>query len=218
MKIFIGYDSRQEEAYKVCRWSILKQNRNLEIIPLIKDNLPDISHSDGSTEFTYTRFLVPHIENYQGWALFCDCDFLWLCDPLEILKYADDQYAVCVVKHLEYQINSSIKMDGAKQSNYPRKNWSSLILWNCEHESNKVITPMTISNNTPSWLHQFKWLHNDSIGELPIEYNWLAGYYSKGNPKAIHYTDGGPWFDEYKKCEYSDFWISHRNETMQSKN
>jgi len=212
MKIFIGYDSRQKEAYEVCRWSMLKQNPNLEIYPLIKDKLPSISHVDGSTEFTYTRFLVPHIENYQGWALFCDCDFLWLCDPLELLKYADNEHAVHVVKHKEYTVKSSVKMDGVAQSNYPRKNWSSLILWNCAHRDNRLMTPMIIRNSTPSWLHRFSWLHNNSIGELPIEYNWLVGYYTDGSPKALHYTDGGPWFPQYKDCEYANLWLSHREE------
>jgi hypothetical protein len=212
MKIFIGYDSRQSEAYDVCRWSMLKHNRDLEIVPLIRSQLPTVGHSDGSTEFTYTRFLVPHIENYQGWALFCDCDFLWLCDPLEILKYANEENAVCVVKHKDYKTKSSIKMDGVEQESYPKKNWSSLILWNCGHKDNRLMTPMIIRNSSPSWLHQFGWISPSSIGDLPIEYNWLAGYYNDGSPKAIHYTDGGPWFEQYKDCEYADLWISCRAE------
>lgn len=212
MNIHVGYDSREVEAYDVCEYSIKKHNPNLSVNPLIINKLPTVGHADGSTEFTYTRFLVPYLENYKGWALFCDCDFLWMCDPEELLKYADEKYAVCVVKHKDYLPKTKVKMDGATQTSYPRKNWSSLILWNCGHNDNRIITPMVIRNSSPSWLHQFGWLKNESIGEIPVEYNWLSGYYSKGNPKAIHYTDGGPWFDNYKECEYSDLWLSYRSE------
>lgn len=212
MKIFIGYDSREREAYDVCRWSMLRHNHNLDIVPLVRDQLPTVSHSDGSTEFTYTRFLVPYLMDYHGWAMFCDCDFLWQCDPLELLSYVNNQFAVAVVKHQDYQPHSELKMDGVKQTSYPKKNWSSLILWNCEHVSNRIVTPMIIRNSTPSWLHQFGWLHANQIGALPTEYNWLAGYYTNGCPKAIHYTDGGPWFDDYKDCAYAQEWLEAYNE------
>lgn len=207
MKIFIGYDSREHIAYEVCRWSMLQHNPTLDISPLIKNQLPDVDKKDGSTEFTYTRFLIPYLMDYQGLAMFCDCDFLWMCDPLELLSYISDHQAVSVVQHNNYTPHTNRKMQGALQSPYPRKNWSSLIVWNCNHSANRVMTPMIIRNSTPSWLHQFGWLSPSTIGTIPQEYNWLAGYYKDGSPRAIHYTDGGPWFDNYKNCDYAEQWL-----------
>lgn len=207
MKIFIGYDSKEHSAYEVCHWSMSQYSNNLDISPLIKSQLPNIDKKDGSTEFTYTRFLVPYLNNYKGWALFCDCDFLWQCSPEEILSYASNDHAVLVVQHPEYLPKSPTKMDGKSQSSYPRKNWSSLVLWNCEHPANRYMTPMVIRNSTPSWLHQFGWLKDQEIGSLPREYNWLAGYYHDGDPRAIHYTDGGPWFENYRDCDLADRWL-----------
>jgi hypothetical protein len=206
MKIFIGYDSKEHSAYEVCRWSMRQYSDDLDIVPLIKNQLPDVGKTDGSTEFTYTRFLVPYLTNYQGWALFCDCDFLWQCSPTELLSYINDDFAVLVVQHPEYQPKSPTKMSGQAQSCYPRKNWSSLILWNCEHPSNRFMTPTVIRNSDPGWLHQFKWLQDQEIGSLPKEYNWLVGYYHNSQPRAIHYTDGGPWLGNYQNCEYAGKW------------
>lgn len=207
MKIFIGYDQREVPAYDVCRYSMLRYNDKLDIQPLIIDQLPSLDKTDGSTEFTYTRFLVPHVMEYQGWALFCDCDFLWLCDPEELMSHANDQLAVLVVQHENYVPKTKTKMDGSAQTSYPRKNWSSLIMWNCKHPANRFMTPTIIRNSTPSWLHQFGWLKDQEIGSLPREYNWLAGYYHDGDPRAIHYTDGGPWFENYRDCDLADQWL-----------
>ena len=206
MKIFIGYDAKEHTAYEVCRWSMLKHNPNLSITPLIRDQLPSVGKHDGSTEFTYTRFLVPHLMEYRGLALFCDCDFLWCCDPIELLSYLQHDQAVSVVQHENYQPHTSHKMQGVVQSSYPRKNWSSLILWNCDHPANRILTPSIIRNSTPSWLHQFGWLNDSLVGKIPKEYNWLVGYYKDGTPSAIHYTDGGPWLDQYKNCDFAEQW------------
>lgn len=207
MKIFIGYDQKESQAYDVCKYSMLQHNKDLDIVPLIIDQLPKLNKTDGSTEFTYTRFLVPHIMNYQGWALFCDCDFLWQCDPSTLMSYADSQLAVAVVQHNTYVPKTKIKMDGSAQTSYPRKNWSSLILWNCGHTANRIITPTMIRNSSAEWLHQFGWLSGQEIGSLPREYNWLAGYYHDGDPLAIHYTDGGPWFENYQNCDLAELWL-----------
>ena len=145
MKIFIGYDSREDIAYEVCKHSILARNPTAEVIPLKRQELIDeglyTREVDplSSTEFTFTRFLIPHLMNYEGWALFCDCDFLFTVDVNEIFNCADNQYAVMVVKH-DYTPEEGVKMDGQKQLPYPRKNWSSLVLWNCGHPSNQKLT------------------------------------------------------------------------------
>jgi lipopolysaccharide biosynthesis glycosyltransferase len=225
MKIFVGYDSREQIAYDVCEYSIKKHNKNVEVIPLKQDKLRDqgLYWRDvdplSSTEFTFTRFLVPHLCNYEGWAIFVDCDFLFECSIDEIVAHADDRYAVMVVKH-DYTPPEGDKMDGKRQLPYPRKNWSSMILWNCEHPNNKKLTPEKINTETGQFLHRFTWLKDEMIGGLSHVYNWLVNHYHEpqdGKPKAIHYTEGGPWFDNYKHCEYGYHWEKARLELAQQK-
>jgi lipopolysaccharide biosynthesis glycosyltransferase len=209
--VYIGYDSRIPNVYEVCKQSIL-QNGESNIIPLIQPELRqkqvynrDID-SNASTEFTLTRFLVPQLNNYQDWALFCDCDMLFTIDVNEVFKHRNEKYAVMVVKH-EYTPKSTIKMDNQKQYVYPRKNWSSFVLYNCSHPANRNLNTKLIDAADPSYLHQFKWLTDNQIGSLKHEYNWLVGYYTEtetSKPKILHYTDGGPWFNV--ETEYNDLW------------
>ena len=140
-------------AYQVCKHSILSKQPDAEVIPLKQQELRDAGWYSrpvdklASTEFTFTRFLVPVLTNYEGWAVFCDCDFLWQIDIKELFKKADDRYAVMVVKH-DYQPSANTKMDGCVQHPYPRKNWSSMVLWNCAHPSNKQITAELVNKET----------------------------------------------------------------------
>lgn len=214
MRVYVGWDSREDIAYQVCKFSIEARSHNVEVLPLKRDQLVELGHYDrpkdtlGSTEFTFTRFLVPRLENYQGWAVFCDCDILWQIGVEDLLELLDDKYAVMVVKH-NYQPTNSTKMDGKQQHLYPRKNWSSVILWNCGHASNKQLTKNVIDTATGEYLHRFQWLHDDEIGEIGCEYNWLVNWYKQpehGIPKIIHYTEGGPWFPNYAHCEYGALW------------
>ena len=216
MKIFIGWDSRETDAYEVCVKSLLEHSSiPLEITPLKKDQLK----SDGlyqrkegavSTDFAFTRFLVPHLSGYSGWSLFIDCDFLFTKDVSELYNMREEKYAVICVKH-DYTPKNSIKMDGQKQVAYPRKNWSSCVLWNCNHQSNKVITPEAVNSESGAYLHRFQWLQDSEIGELPLEWNWLEGEYDKPEepPAVIHFTNGGPWFKECQNVEYADLWSSY---------
>ena len=216
MKIFIGWDSREVDAYEVCVKSLLEHSSiPLEIIPLKKNRLK----SDGlyqrkegavSTDFAFTRFLVPHLSEYSGWSLFIDCDFLFTKDVSELYNMREEKYAVMCVKH-DYLPKNSIKMDGQKQVSYPRKNWSSCVLWNCGHESNKIITPEAVNSESGAYLHRFQWLQDSEIGDLPLEWNWLEGEYDKPEdpPAVIHFTNGGPWFKECQNVEYSDLWSSY---------
>ena len=217
-KMYVGYDSSsysQKLAYDVCQKSIKKHNSNVEIVKIVKQDLIDKKlfwrdDNTGSTEFTYTRFLVPYLNNYQGWALFCDNDFLWKCNVEEILeKYADPKYAVCCVKHDYTSCNSKVKMDGKVQEYYPRKNWSSLMLFNCSHPSTKKLTLENVSTKSPAWLHRMQWAQDDEIGEIDKSYNYLVGYYNDNNIKALHFTDGGPWYDNYKNVEHADEWLNY---------
>jgi len=219
LPIFVGYDPREDIAYKVCEFSIYKNTPNAEVKPLIQDRL----RKDGyytrpidplsSTEFTFTRFLVPQIMNLEGWALFCDCDFIWDGDIQEIFDQADPQYAVMVVKH-NHQPNSKTKMDGKEQTQYPRKNWSSMILWNCNHPSNSKLTLEDVNTQPGSYLHRFQWLADSEIGELNVQYNFLVGYNKpeqckQGKPFAYHWTEGGPWFPRYMDCEHKNVWYQY---------
>jgi hypothetical protein len=124
------------------------------------------------------------------------------------VKFCDPSKAVVVVQH-DYTPKETTKMDGQVQSVYPRKNWSSMVLWNCEHEKNKILTPELLNEESPKFLHRFSWLDDNEIGSLPLQYNWLVGWYKEpndGTPKILHYTEGGPWFDGYRDCEYGDDW------------
>lgn len=216
-KIFIGWDPREDIAYQVCKDSLEKtSDSELSIIPLKQQELRDkgIYSRDidqlASTEFTFTRYLVPHLCNFQGWALFVDCDFLFLEDVEHIFSIADESKAITVVQH-DFKPTNTFKMDGQVQTKYERKNWSSLMLWNCSHEANKILTPDYINDPelTGKHFHRFEWLDDAQIGTLNHEWNWLVGWYSEpldGKPKALHYTEGGPWFEDYEDCEYADLW------------
>jgi len=213
LNVYVGYDSRLDEVYNVCKYSIERRS-NVNVIPIVQQELRNQNiycrdvDTEGSTEFTLTRFLVPYLNKFTGWAIFCDCDFLFTIDVNEVFSKVDNQYAVMVVKH-NYVPKTPFKMDNRRNYILPRKNWSSFILYNCAHPSNKVLSPDLVNRETPSYLHRFQWLSDDLIGELSIEYNWLVGYYNETSvlkPKIIHYTDGGPWFANYKDVEYSEIW------------
>ena len=169
---------------------------SLKLDELIAQNLYTRSIDPlASTQFTYSRFLVPKLTNYEGWAVFCDCDFIFLADISNLFKNLDENKAVYCVKH-DYTPKEKHKMDGQKQTIYPRKNWSSFILYNCSHPSTKQLTVEKVNNETGAYLHQFKWCEDDEIGSLDERWNWLEGWtsgHNKDEPYAVHFTRGGPW-------------------------
>jgi len=226
LNIYIGYDSKEDIAYRVCKYSILKRSRSnikitsLKLYELVAKKLymRDIDPL-ASTEFTYSRFLVPALNNYKGWAIFCDCDFIFFEDISNILNDIDKSKAVYCVQH-DYTPKEKHKMDGQKQTIYPRKNWSSFILFNCSHPSNKKLNLDLVNAETGSFLHQFKWLEDNEIGSLDERWNWLEGWTSNHNnkkPFAVHYTRGGPWFDEWQDVEFASEWIRERDDYLKSK-
>ena len=226
LNIYVGYDSKEDIAYRVCKYSILKRSRSnikitsLKLYELVAKNLykRDIDPL-ASTEFTYSRFLVPALNNYNGWAIFCDCDFVFFEDISNILIDIDQSKAVYCVQH-DYAPKEKHKMDGQKQTIYPRKNWSSFILFNCSHPSNKKLSVDLVNSETGSFLHQFKWLEDNEIGSLDERWNWLEGWTSNHNdkkPYAVHYTRGGPWFDEWQDVEFAAEWTKERDEYIKSK-
>jgi len=214
MKIFVGYDTREDIAYQVCKHSIISRQSNAEVHPLKQNELREAGwytrpiDTLGSTEFTFTRFLIPELTNFEGWALFMDCDMILTTDIKELFDQADDKYAVMCVQH-DYKVEEGFKMDGQKQTVYPRKNWSSVVLWNCGHPSNKVVTTDLVNDEktTGKYLHRFSWLKDDEIGELDHTWNYLVGVYKDlDKPNLIHYTEGGPWFENYRNGEFSRLW------------
>ena len=225
LNVYIGYDHREADAYSVCVRSLVEKSTiKLKIITLMKRHLEAmglysrkhiiksgqmidvIDKKPFSTDFSFTRFLVPALQEYAGWALFMDCDFMLRADIGELLALADPRYAVMVVKHY-HMPEEMFKMDHKIQTVYPRKNWSSLILWNCSHPANERLTPERVNTNPGSWLHGFGWLKDEEIGTLPEEWNFLEGYSDpKIDPKAVHYTSGGPWFSDYQDVAFADEW------------
>ena len=225
--IYIGYDSREDLAYQVSKHSLISKSDNIKVYPL---KLTELRNQQlywrdedklGSTEFTFSRFLVPELNKYEGWALFCDCDLLFLEDVNNLFELTDDKYAVMCVQH-DYTPKEGTKMDGKQQTIYPRKNWSSVVLWNCSHPSNKQVNKDLVNNpdTTGKFLHRFSWLKDEEIGSIPHDWNWLVGWYKEpkdGTPSAIHYTEGGPWFENYRFCDYHQIWKDTLNQMMNSK-
>lgn len=218
--VYIGFDSSnygQQLAFDVCKRSMLKMCKDtskINIIKLVKKDLIDMglfkrTDNDGATEFTYTRFFVPYLNNFKGDAIFVDSDFLWECDVLEIFeKYSNPKIAVSCVKHAYTDCHGKQKMDGQLQEWYPKKNWSSLMLINCEHESVKSnLTLENVNKETAKWLHRMEWC--DEVGEIPKEYNYLVGYYNNNKIKALHFTDGGPWHPGYEDVQFAERWLSY---------
>jgi hypothetical protein len=152
--------------------------------------------------------MVPKLAGKKGYAIFVDCDFLFLTDIRDVLKEVDPSKAVSVVQH-KYYPSESLKMDGRKQHQYPRKNWSSFVVFNCEHPAVQELTPEVVNSADPGFLHRFLWLQDEDIGSLDKGWNYLEGWYPPhyDNLRAIHYTRGGPWFDQMRQCSFAKEWL-----------
>lgn len=205
IKVFIGYDTREIAAFHVLAQSIINHaSEPVAIIPLVQAQLRSMgiyrreTGASESTEFSLTRFLVPYLSDYRGTSIFMDCDMLCQADICELAKRVEIGMAVAVCQH-EYHPKTKTKMGGKAQSSYPRKNWSSLMVFSNSHFHCRSLTPDFVSRAEASHLQQLRW--SDRIGSLPIEWNWLAGEYVE-NPEAkiLHYTLGGPWFDPWYKA------------------
>lgn len=235
LTVFIGYDQTEDAAYDVCRASLLRHaSRPLHIVkldlPVLRrvglywreqhidegQRIDALDNKPFSSSFAFSRFLVPSLSLYTGYALFCDCDFLFTADVAELFDIAKaaPHCAVHVVKR-EHIPTESEKMNGAVQSAYPRKNWSSLALWRCDHAAHRFRLPPRAVNQTPgSWLHAFRWLDDDQIGGLPAEWNWLSGVDMPltTTPKGIHFTLGVPGL--HPGCDdapYADLWRAEQS-------
>jgi lipopolysaccharide biosynthesis glycosyltransferase len=208
--VFVGYDPRESVAYHAfCQSILARSSEPVSFSPLALNTLKldyKEKHGDGSNQFIYSRFLVPHLQNYQGWAIFADGDMVCLDDIAKLWAMRDDKYAVMVVKH-DYKTRHPVKYLGAKNEDYPRKNWSSLILWNCKHHKNRILRPYMVQTASGAFLHRFSWLDDEDIGEISKEWNWLADEYEhQDGVSLVHYTIGGPYFTEFMNCDYADEW------------
>jgi lipopolysaccharide biosynthesis glycosyltransferase len=209
INIVVGFDQRESVAYHTFTQSIIeKSSLPVSLIPLAINTLNDYqeTHQDKSNDFVYSRFLTPYLHNFKGWAIFTDGDMICQADIKELWDLRDESKALLVVKH-DYETKAHQKYLGNINENYPRKNWSSVILWNCAHPKHSVLTPDFIAIQTGKFLHRFAWLEDSDIGELPSEWNWLAIEYPENrNAKLIHYTLGTPCFKDYRNTEMSDIW------------
>jgi lipopolysaccharide biosynthesis glycosyltransferase len=233
--IWIGYDPREVSAFVVAVHSIRRFDRHVPVKGIVLDRLkkeglyyrpthkvktegPDgraawqiideISNAPNSTEFSISRFLVPKLAR-TGWALYVDCDVMFRRNVNELFAQADSSKAVMVVKHDYSQREGLLKMDGQRQTVYRRKNWSSVILFNCDHSANNRLTVEYVNSARGLALHQFDWLEDDQIGELTPEWNYCVGHSELNGkqPALVHFTDGTPDMPGYDEQEYAHEWL-----------
>ncbi len=209
IRIAIGYDEREAIAYHTFCQSILeKSSQPVAFTPLVLSSLPTYTekHKDGSNSFIYSRFLTPSLYDFSGWALFADGDMICKEDISILWGMRDDSKAVLCAKH-DYKSKVSEKYLGNKNQDYPRKNWSSLVLWNCGHISNRILTPNFVQNQSGAFLHRFSWLNDDQIGSIDLTWNWLTTEYPENyQANLLHYTLGTPCFEDYWAAEMADEW------------
>jgi lipopolysaccharide biosynthesis glycosyltransferase len=222
VRVYIGWDEREQEAYKAAVRSLAAVSPQAHVTPLKADKLAacgllrrpqdrrgviyDLpSNAQCSTDFAISRFLVPHLAQ-TGWALFADCDVIFLSDIAELFEQADPDKAVMVVKHPNLP-SQGVKMDGQAQVAYSRKNWSSICLWNADHPANRRLSLQDVNERPGRDLHAFYWLADSEIGSLSPDWNWLVGVQEKPLfPKIAHYTMGGPWIPNWHGAEHDELW------------
>lgn len=227
-RVFVGYDAREWLAYQVCTASLLATaSKPVSVEPIGRSDLvewgvynrtqserdglawDDLSDAPCSTDFSLARFWLPSMAPSSGWALYCDCDFLWRRDVRQLFALADARYAVMVVPH-QHAPAETTKMDGQAQTVYRRKNWSSLMLFNLAHAGTRRLMhgPTGEANTRPGRdLHAFCWLKDSEIGFLPEEWNWLDGSSDiRREPAAVHFTRGTPDMPGWERTPYASEW------------
>jgi lipopolysaccharide biosynthesis glycosyltransferase len=217
IRVAIGVDYREEAGYHVACHSIMRRSsKPLCFIPIALNNLGGLMWRERnnlqSTEFSFSRFLAPYLCNFEGWVIFMDSDVVVIDDIAKLWALRDDRYAVMCVKH-DHNPSGDIKFLGAAQTKYEKKNWSSVMLMNCA--KCRALTPEYVNTASGLELHRFQWLANDDlIGEIPKEWNHLVTY-SQGelaDQSLLHYTEGGPYFSDYKNTKWADVWHNEHQE------
>ena len=226
LKIFIGYDEMECISWHTLVQSIIEKSAYpVAIIPLSLNNLKKIftrqRDPKQSNDFSFSRFLVPYLSDYEGYSIFMDSDMLLRVDINSIFNeiYNQQNKAIYVVKH-SYESKHTVKFLNSVQYSYPRKNWSSFILWNCSHPSNNRVDLNFVNTATGLELHRFTWLDDDEIGELDVNWNWLVGEYegTEDNVKNVHWTIGGPYFKKYENTNFNSEWLYYKNKINFCKN
>ena len=217
INVFIGFDEGEKVSYHILSESIRRQSSvPVSITPLCLSNIPEFKRElqpNQSTEFAFSRFLVPYLSDYKGWSLFLDSDMMFRDDIKNLWDMIDKDKSIMFCKH-DYVPKQNVKFRGAKNEPFPKKNWSSFMLMN--NERCKMLTKEFVETATGLELHQFKWTHEENIGELPLEWNWLVSEYDYNkNAKNVHWTLGGPYFKDYAKSDYADEWFRLYNETIE---
>ncbi|WPZ36198.1 hypothetical protein T8K17_08620 [Thalassobaculum sp. OXR-137] len=221
-RVFVGFDPNETVAFHVLNHSIqARASAPVAVIPIMLSQLHGVFKRERnplqSTEFSFSRFLVPYMSGYEGWSVFMDCDMLVLDDICKLFELKDDRYAVQVIKH-DHRPQEDVKFLGAAQTKYEKKNWSSVILFN--NAKCKALTPDYVNTATGLELHQFKWLESDDqIGELPGGWNHLVGYdplLPVEQIQNLHYTEGGPYFDDYIDTDYADVWFKEKDAMLKA--
>lgn len=225
LQVFIGWDAREKTAWHVCAASMqARSSYPVNVQPISRPQLEaadlywrttrrlngrlldEPSGEYCSTDFSLARFWVPYIAGRTGWALFCDCDFLWRADVWDLFALADPRYAVMVVPN-RHEATPGEKMDGQHQSGYWRKNWSSLMLWNLAHTGARRLGLFDLNTKHKHALHAFDWLADNEIGFLPQGWNWLEGVSeADADPKAVHFTRGTPDMAGYEHSQFAGEW------------
>ena len=218
LRVYVGHEQREARSFALACASARRFGADVQ--PLYESRLRQAglltrpldtrggmwdlnSGAPQATAFAIARFYTPLLA-HTGWALFVDCDVVFLRDPAEVMQYADPAKAVAVVKHNVGGVGGT-KMDGQVQTSYPRKLWSAVTLWNCEHPANRRINLQMLDQWPGRDLHAFGWLHDDEIGDLPMEWNWLVGMQEKPEyPAVAHYTLGTP--ELLTECPHADLW------------
>lgn len=216
VKIFVGYDPREAVAFHVlCHSIVSRSSLPVQIVPIALANLKDAMWRERdpkqSTDFSFSRFLVPHLANYEGWGIFMDSDIICLDDVAKLWALRDDKWSVMCTKH-DHDPEEDTKFLGAVQTRYQKKNWSSVMMFN--NPKCTALTPEYVNTASGLELHRFHWLGNDDlIGDIPLAWNHLVGYSEKPAEgiSMLHYTEGGPYFSDYKDSEYADEWFAERD-------
>ncbi len=226
IRMFIGYDRDIPVIYHALCHSVIRHSSEpVSFTPIARHHVSDVYTKPISdmeaTEFSMTRFLTPYLSNYEGWSIFTDNDMIVTADIAELWALRDDKYAVMCTKH-DYTVSTATKFLNRKQTAYQKKNWSSVMMFN--NARCKALTPDVVNTESGLFLHQFKWLEDDSlIGDIPLEWNFLVDEIAKPEtiPKLIHYTLGGPYFNDYMDTQYASEWLKEyklMNNAAQVKN
>jgi len=220
IRLFIGFDPRETVAFHVLSQSIHERaSEPVSITPLMLSQLGNLMWRERnplqSTDFSFSRFLTPYLCDFQGWAIFMDCDMLVLDDISNLWKLRDEKYAIQVVKH-DHKPAEETKFLDQPQTSYEKKNWSSVMLFNCA--KCKPLTPDYVNSASGLDLHRFNWLENEGlIGDIPKQWNHLVGYDQAApseNISNLHYTTGGPYFDDFHDTDYAEEWLKERHSML----